>query len=266
MNNFFVRLIACLMADKSERERFLNKYLTPSPKQIQAKLQEIISRINDLNYSQNIITDYYMDAEDAKKATGGRKIRQQKLLKVLKRMDEVCREQNIEYWTDWGTCLGVFRHKGFIPWDDDCDTAMTLNNYRKFKALVESGIYADLEGREAKEDGVYKFKLKDDKTLIDIFAYDEFEERIIKSFRPIHIFPRYGAYIPKSIIFPLKKRKFENIELYSPKDIELYLKCLYGDYYNLPHGAPVWEHNGMDNVLSELDHNSSLYRKVKNVW
>ncbi len=265
MNNFFVRLLACLMVDKADRERFLNKYLIPSQSEIQAKFQEIISRINDIKYSQNIITDYYMEASEAKKATGGRKIRQQKLLKVLKRMDEICREQNIEYWVDWGTCLGAFRHKGFIPWDDDCDTAMTLDNYRKLKSVIESGVYADIEGSELKEDGVYKFKLKDDNTLIDVFAYDEFPDRIIKSFRPIHIFPRYGAYIPKSIVFPLKRMAFEDIELYCPKDIELYLKCLYGDYYNLPHGAPVWEHGAMDYVIRELSHNSSLYRKVKNV-
>jgi len=54
------------------------------------------------------------------------------LLSVLKDITKACDENGIDYMLSSGSALGAVRHKGFIPWDDDIDLNMTLNNYRKF--------------------------------------------------------------------------------------------------------------------------------------
>ena len=63
---------------------------------------------------------------------------QLKILEMVKYLDSFCKENQIEYYIIYGSCLGAVRHKGFIPWDDDFDVGMTLENYNKFISLCKT--------------------------------------------------------------------------------------------------------------------------------
>lgn len=54
------------------------------------------------------------------------------LVQILLDIDSVCKKNQIEYSLAGGSALGLIRHKGFIPWDDDIDLLMSRKNYEKF--------------------------------------------------------------------------------------------------------------------------------------
>lgn len=51
------------------------------------------------------------------------------MLRLLAIIDNVARENNIKYWIDGGSLIGVIRHNGMIPWDDDLDISMLKDDY-----------------------------------------------------------------------------------------------------------------------------------------
>ena len=61
---------------------------------------------------------------------------QLRMLEMLKFIDKVCLENGITYWLDYGTLLGAVRHGGFIPWDDDADICMPIDDLKRFRDLM----------------------------------------------------------------------------------------------------------------------------------
>ena len=69
---------------------------------------------------------------------------QLKQLSILEEIDRICRKHDINYWLDGGSLLGAVRHGGFIPWDDDIDIAMTLDDSRRFAAIAPKELRSGL--------------------------------------------------------------------------------------------------------------------------
>ena len=106
------------------------------------------------------------------------------LIEMLRYIDEICRKNNIEYSVIAGTMLGAVRHKGFIPWDDDIDIALTKDNYDKLLDVLknQTGRYQLFTIDKTKNYNFTFAKLVDTKTIL----IDE------KSLRPIE---NYGLYV-----------------------------------------------------------------------
>ncbi len=66
------------------------------------------------------------------------------MLEMLKVVDAICRAHQLSYWVDAGTLLGIVRHQGFIPWDDDIDICMTREDYERFIQVASDELPDDL--------------------------------------------------------------------------------------------------------------------------
>lgn len=70
---------------------------------------------------------------------------QLRMLEMLKYIDKICRENNINYWLSSGTCLGAVRHGGFIPWDDDADIEILRKDYFKLEKILQKETRYDFQ-------------------------------------------------------------------------------------------------------------------------
>ncbi len=149
-------------------------------KEIETIRQEIDKLKNKNNqisaYCQylKILAECGGDITKYPKAQGPMRLLQVVRAKGLVYLVSILNEYNIEYWLDYGTLIGAYRHQGLIPWDDDVDISMDRQNYIKAKEILLKEL-DDTDFRLTFGEGksAYFMKLKLDKfQLVDIFPND----------------------------------------------------------------------------------------------
>jgi len=91
------------------------------------------------------------------------------MLDMLIEFDAICKKHQLQYWLDSGTLLGAVRHQGFIPWDDDIDLSMPIEDYNKFLKIAQSELSSEIFFQTSQTDTNFKFdyiKLRSNKASI----------------------------------------------------------------------------------------------------
>ncbi len=91
------------------------------------------------------------------------------MLDMLVEFDAICKKHKLQYWLDSGTLLGAVRHKGFIPWDDDIDLSMPIEDYMKFQQIAQDELSDNIFFQTRKTDKKFLFdyiKLRSNKASI----------------------------------------------------------------------------------------------------
>ena len=123
-------------------------------------------------FEPETICDFYVD-EKRKKIWAI-------LIDLLAKFDSVCRKHGLRYWVSCGGLLGIVRHNGFIPWDDDLDVSMLREDYEKLIRLgheFEDPYFLQIP---CQDDGYfYSFaKLRNSNTtaVSKVFRYQNFNQ------------------------------------------------------------------------------------------
>lgn len=132
------------------------------------------------------------------------------ILELLKIFDKLCKKHDLTYFLDAGNLLGAYRHKGFIPWDDDMDVAMPREDYDKVVPLLKEelnkygiivgpgGIYDD---RGILQRIGINYKTAETGIWMDIFPIDTIQSKYeLSQIRPLldRVVSKYGDFYKKN--------------------------------------------------------------------
>lgn len=173
--------------------------------------------------------------------------KEKKIIAELRGLLDVLRENNIICWADWGTCLGVYRHGGMIPRDEDVDFSILSPDHDAVLKLLKTKLPKDKYrvmdfSPASNRDSLIKVELLGSGILVDLYHYkiDDEEGTITYNFSHINesIIPEEARkrevphtenHIPFDIIFPLRPASFDGLDVNVPNDTEGWLKLIYGD-------------------------------------
>lgn len=91
------------------------------------------------------------------------------VLDVWQEVYKICQRHNLRVYVAWGTEIGVIRHKGFIPWDDDFDVIMPRKDYNKFIEISAQELPSHLKWHSIENDPNHKLmfgKVQDERKVL----------------------------------------------------------------------------------------------------
>lgn len=125
--------------------------------------------------------------------------RKELLLEMLNEIERVTKSEGITYYMGYGSALGAVRNNGLIPWDNDIDIVVKIDEYTTFLEALDKNI-------NSKYEVVYLEKNAN---------YDSFKARVAKkdvhhSVLHVDIFPMVG--VPEN---KYKKAVFSKVAYYN---------------------------------------------------
>ena len=155
---------------------------------------------------------------------------------MFKDVSELLDKNHIKYWSISGTLLGIERHDGFIPWDDDVDISIQESDIEKLRDLrtqlntLGYDIEMDfpvcikifpLTGITLAHDGGIRYP------YLDVFPMKE-SDGYYRHSNAIALRDYNYEIFPKTDIDNLQRCKFGSIDVWCPDNAEFNLKTFYG--------------------------------------
>ena len=183
------------------------------------------------------------------------------LYKLMKTIHDIFSKHKVKYWITAGSLLGSVRHGGLIPWDDDGDICMMIDQVPKLKKLIpifdrhgyELNQSTDNDGIKCSDDCDWYVNKKPDSLGCDIMIMTPDNRKSSLKNNKITKITYANMYWKNASnggqkcsfdinhVYPLVPIRFGNFFMYGPSNPIEHLNRCYGDNWN-SHGMMLYNH------------------------
>jgi lipopolysaccharide cholinephosphotransferase len=163
-------------------------------------------------------------------------------LRLLETVDRILTSAEVPYMAYAGTLLGVQRHGGVIPWDDDLDLCLSGEDLARFLDLRETFRRENIGLVESHS--CYKLFWANRRPIgpqarwswpfIDMFVWDKVGSRIV--------IRHSGDHYPYASIYPLRRAPFHHLQLPVPREVPPVLAAWFGPGFMSSAISPAYNH------------------------
>lgn len=150
---------------------------------------------------------------------------------IMKRLDKLMKENEVEYFVIAGSLMGAFRYNNRMPWDDDIDIGMMSEQRKRFESInfhsyglairkVDFGykVYDSKQNRRIFTESTFPF--------IDVFRFINTGDSIsYESSSARKMWPR--EYIKHEYLYPLGTCNYDGMSLPCPGKSKEFLDQAY---------------------------------------
>ena len=119
---------------------------------------------------------YTHDITKIPQAQGYEQITQKANFILYKEIARILKKHKITFYLDFGILIGMIRHNGFIPWDDDIDISVPRCEYDTLPKIFDSAFQNT--GLFYIESEVIRVYYKNTPLQLDIFPIDFYDKRL----------------------------------------------------------------------------------------
>lgn len=146
---------------------------------------------------------------------------------------------NVDFWLDYGSALGAYRHEAIIPWDDDVDVGMLERDmtvlpttWQTGKYLWEKNPHASLDKFDEENTVAGRFICKQTGIFIDVFTYRIKGDKLYNTYSIKDTEKK--TWMPAHFVYPLRMVTLGNDMYKVPQNLKEYLMIYYNNDLSIP--------------------------------
>jgi len=217
--------------------------------------------INELHIKKSLVKKLYVNQSNVQFYNDDKRINTEIFIKYIV---NILKKNNIQYYIDHGTLLGIVRDKALIPWDKDVDISILAKDRESIVNILNDILPKYIHPKCKENNWQYKIakeKMKIGDSIQDIIIEIQISNNstFISELIVLDIMFRYEyngklywkvaqkeLCVDYNICFPLSTIQFKNDDINVPGQTDKYLEILFGNWKKID---KKWSYEKYNNLI-----------------